>query len=361
MFRKISEGVVYSTRKENYFSSGSRTARLPDGRYICAYNRESASGANDFVPMISYSDNGENWGEPFELWPEFVGKKSISISVRNTDDGRVCICGWSAEIAYAGENWWDDDKCAMKENQLVFTISKDGYEFPRPTFLDLPYYGAAEIPGGMHVDSKGDIYIVYSPYRTIEACEDTDVNCLVMLRSTDGGKTFEASKIAEVSGESQYAETWIAELASGDKMITTWQTASADAPDQYLYSKDGKSFSGPHPLPFKGQTTALTPLPDGRVMIAYNQRKEAPIGIWVAVARPDENGLNLIENTPVWQAKTAGTGADFSDWTSFSYGEPHILEMHDGNYLLVYWFEQDGEKGIGYTKLKYEENSVKGL
>lgn len=356
MFKKISEGVVYSTRKENWFASGSRTARLPDGRYVCAYNRESKSGVNDFVPMIAYSDDGENWGESRELWQGLVGKKSISISVRNTDDGRISIAGWSADIAYDGEYWWDDESASMKENQLVYSISDDGYNFPEPTFVDLPYYGAAEIPGGMQVDSDGTMYIVYSPYRTTSAGEDTDVNCLVMLRSTDGGKSFEASKIAKVEGDSQYAETWIAELSSGDKMITTWQTASADTPDQYLYSKDGKNFIGPLALPFKGQTTALTPLPDGRVMIAYNQRKEAPIGIWVAVARPDENGLNLIENTPVWQANSGGKGGgDFSDWTSFSYGEPHILDMRDGNYLLTYWFEENGEKGIGYLKLKYEE------
>ena len=355
MFKKISEGAVFSTREKNRFGSGSRCAILPDGKYICAYNRESASGVNDFVPMIAYSEDGMNWSESFELWPDLVGKKSISISVRNTDDGRISICGWSADIACEGEYWWDDEKSAMKENQLLYSISCDGYNFPEPTFIDLPYYGAAEIPGGMQIDRDGTMYIVYSPYRTIEAKEDTDVNCLVMLRSTDGGKSFEASKIAKVEGDSQYAETWIASLSSGDKMITTWQTASVDAPDQYLYSKDGVNFNGPIPLPFKGQTTALTPLPDGRVMIAYNQRKEAPIGIWIAVARPDETGLNLIENTPVWQAKSAGKGnGDFSDWTSFSYGEPHVLEMKDGRYLLVYWYEQDGECGIGYSILEYE-------
>ena len=355
MFRKISEGKVFATRADNYFASGSRTAILPDGRYICAYNRESASGVNDFVPMVSYSKDGESWSESRELWPEFVGKKCISISVRNTDDGRIAICGWAADIAYPGEVWWSDELAAMKENQILFSISEDGYNFPSPTFIDLPYYGAAEIPGGMHVDREGRIYIVYSPYRTIEGREETDVNCLVMLRSTDGGKTFEASKIGCVSGDSQYAETWIAELSSGDKMITTWQTASADAPDQYLYSKDGIHFDGPYPLPFKGQTTALTPLSDGRVMIAYNQRKEKPVGIWMAVAKPYENGLDLIENTPVWKAKSASSGdGEFADWTCFSYGEPHALEMLDGRYLLVFWYEQDGERGIGYSILEYE-------
>ena len=175
--------------------------------------------------------------------------------------------------------------------------------------------------------------------------------------SDDGGESFSPSKISRVDGESLYAETWVASLPSGAKMITTWQTASTDAPDQYLYASDGENFDGPYPLPFKGQSTALTPLPDGRVMIVYNQRKESPVGVWLAVARPDESGLNLIDNIPIWQADTGtrgGTGADFGDWTNFSFGEPHVIRMKDGSYLLVFWCAIEGVNRIRYLHFTYE-------
>ena len=358
MFIKLGEGDVTKPTKENLMCSGSRAALLPDGRYICVYNAESKSGVNDFVPMVSYSDDGLSWGECKPLWPELAATKSISVSVRNTDSGGVSICGWSADIAYEGEYWWSDELSAMKENQLCFTVSEDGYNFPPLKFIDLPYYGAAEIPGGMQVDKDGTITIVYSPYGTIERREATDTKCLVRMVSRDGGESFESSKISRVECESLYAETWVATLPDGARMITTWQTASTEAPDQYLYAKDGANFAGPYALPFKGQSTALTVLPDGRVMIPYNQRKEEPVGVWLAVASPDENGLNLIENAPLWQAATGtrgGTSADFGDWTNFSFGEPHVLRMADGTFLLVFWCAKDGINGISYLHFAYEE------
>lgn len=357
MIKKLYEGDVTRPTKENLMLSGSRTALLPDGRYICVYNAESKSGVNDFVPMVTYSDNGIDWEDSRPLWPELIPTKSISVSVRNTDSGGVSICGWAADIAYPGEYWWSDELSAMKENRLCYSISEDGYNFPPLKFIDLPYYGAAEIPGGMQVDKDGTVTIVYSPYGTIERREASDTNCLVRLVSRDGGESFSPSKISRVDGESLYAETWVASLPSGAKMITTWQTASTDAPDQYLYASDGENFDGPYPLPFKGQSTALTPLPDGRVMIVYNQRKESPVGVWLAVARPDESGLNLIDNLPIWQADTGtrgGTGADFGDWTNFSFGEPHVIRMKDGSYLLVFWCAIEGVNRIRYLHFTYE-------
>ena len=100
MYKILHEGDVTRPTKENLMCSGSRTARLPDGRYICVYNAESASGVNDFVPMVTYSDDGLNWEESRAIWPELAATKSISVSVRNTDAGGVCICGWATDIAY---------------------------------------------------------------------------------------------------------------------------------------------------------------------------------------------------------------------------------------------------------------------
>lgn len=358
MFQKLAEGNVYTVPAQSMTCSGSRSARLPDGKYICTFNTESASGVNDFVPMAAYSDDGLHWKEAAPLWPAWSDKVSMFISVRNTDDGRICVCGMAVDIAYPGENWWSDELSAMKENRLVYAISDDGYDFGEPQFVDLPYYGACEIPGGMYVDANGVMYIAYAPYPTIEGREKVDTNCIVLMRSSDNGKTWESSKIGRVEGECLYAETWIGRLTTGGMLISTWQTAHPEVSDQYLYSKDGKNFAGPFPLPFRGQSTALTAIDDGKVLIVYNQRKESPAGVWLALAKPDEKGFNMLENQPAWCATTttrSGSSGDFSAWTDFSFGEPHILEMADGTFLLTLWFAQNGETGIRYVHLAFEE------
>lgn len=358
MYKILNIGDITNPKTQLRETSGSRTALLKDGKYIAVINTKTTSSSNDFIPTVSYSDDGLTWSEPKLLFPEYVDKKSVYVSVRNTDDGRISICGWCADIAYPGEEWWNDELSAMKENQLCYTISSDGYDIPPLKFLDLPFYGAAEIPGGMHVDKNGVMTIVYSPYTTIEAREKADTNCLVRMISNDDGKTWKSDKIAVVSGESLYAETWITELASGAKFVSTWQTASSSAPDQWLYAKDGINFGNVNPYPFKGQSTALLALKDGRVLVAYNQRKEHPVGVWVAVIRPDENGLNLIENAPVWTTSTGNTSGNsdnnFSGWTTFSFGEPQITEMKDGTFLMAIWYAENGINGVRYVRFSIE-------
>lgn len=358
MFRMLCEGDVFSTSAADKYIAGSRTALLPDGKYICTFHMESAPGANDFVPMKSYSEDGIHWGEATPVWPSLIGKKSIFCSVRNTRDGRISICGACYNIDKEGEFWWSDELCAMKENCIAFSISDNGYDFPEPTYVPLPFYAGAENAGGMMVDADGTLTVVYAPYPTIEAKEKADTCCLVMMVSRDGGKTFESKKIANVPEPSIYAETWIDRLSDGKLMVSTWQTASTETPDLYLLSDDdGKTFRGPFASPFKGQSTSLTPWKDGKALIVYNQRKETPAGVRIAVAAPDGDDFNRLEDHLVWEAKTVTRSdgeSDFGQWTDFSFGEPHVLVMKDGKLLVTLWYEQSGLKGVRYVILEHE-------
>ena len=356
MYKILETGEVTSLG-EGREVSGVRAALLKDGRYITVINTTSGGVNNDLIPLVAYSDDGLHYGECKPLFPEYIDKKSIYVSVRNTADGGISICGFSINIDRKGEEWWDGAHSAIKENQLVYTLSDDGYNIPPLKFLDLPYYGAAEIPGGMQVDEDGTMTIVYSPYSAIEAKKATDTGCLVRMISRDGGKTWESSKIACVEGDILYAETWIVTLPDGARFVSTWQTASEEAPDQYLYAKDGVTFGDVIPLPFKGQSTSLLALKDGRVLIPYNQRKEEPVGVWMAVTKPDENGLHLTENAPVWKTSTGNkTGSDtgFSGWTTFSFGEPQVIERADGTFLRILWFSKEGVSGGRYVHFTME-------
>lgn len=358
MFKKIAEGDIYVTDRADYVNYGSRTAKLPDGRLICVFNAESRSPVNDWLPMVCWSDDGTCWSEPEPLWPELIGKESLYVSVRETGDGRICIAGVGYEVAYEGELWWSDELGAIKENYLVYSISDDGVHFPAPTQVALPYYAGAENPGGMLIDPDGTMHFLYSPYPTIEQRAETDTNCMVYMKSTDGGKTFTSKKIAQVEGKCQYAESWIVRLSDGKLLVGTWQTASTEASDQYLVSADnGETFTEIAPMPFRGQSTAITPWHDGAALITYNQRKEQPVGVWLAAAKPDLTGFHMFANEPVWQAASttrSNSSGDFADWTDFSFGEPQVTVLNNGDLLTCLWYEQNGKKGIRYVVSRYE-------
>lgn len=358
MFRKIAEGDIYCAGKDGLVPVGSRTAVLPDGKLIATYNVESRIGVNDFAPMVSYSEDGIHWSEGKYLWPQYLGKKSVYGSVRKTLDGRVCFAGVCTPITEPGQEYWSDELGAMLENKIIFAISDDGYTFPDFTEVELPYYGSAENPGGMLVDADGTIRIIYSPYRAIEGREDTEVCQMVLMTSTDGGKTFTASTFAKDDPPCQYGESWLVRLSEDCHMVGTWQTAIIEGSDRYFLSYDAtKTFAGPYIMPFNGQSTALETWKDGQVFVVYNLRSADPAGVWLALAKPDKDGFHMIANEAVWnsQRKTYGNSSgEFDQWTDFAFGEPHVSVLPDGTLLVCLWYDEGEKKGVRFVKLAME-------
>ena len=353
MFRKISEGDVFIS-KDGRMTSGPRVAVLPDGTLACSFMLNTKSGANDFVPMIAYSKDGETWSEAKEIYPELTGKMSTFISVRNTHDGRIVLGGKQWKIDGEGEAFWSDEACGMKENHLVFAISGDGKEFPELTQVKVPFYASAENPGGAMVDKDGTVNIIYSPYPTIAKKEEVDTCCMVKLTSRDGGATFDGEKFAIVSAPCLYAESWLERLSDGKLFVSTWQTESRDS-SQYLISSDGgKTFSAPAAQPFRGQSTGICAGDDSDVYIAYNQRKEGTVGVWLAYEKVFSTHAEIIENEPVWAAAAATrneSSGDFTEWTDFSFGEPHVKLLPDGTLIVVLWYDEGGRRGVRFVRL----------
>ncbi|MBQ7715391.1 MAG: exo-alpha-sialidase [Clostridia bacterium] len=358
MYRIINEGDVYVSR-DGRCTSGPRTALLADGTLACSFMLNSKSGANDFVPMITYSKDGKKWGKAKEIYPDITGKKSTFISLRNTHDGRLVLGGKQWDIAFPGEAFWSDEAGGMKENRLVYSVSADGKEFPALKHLDPPFYASCENPGGALVDSRGRLTVIYSPYPTTDKKEEVDTCCMVKMTGRIGGAIFNVEKFAVTPEPCLYAESWIEELSDGTLFVSTWQTASADS-SQYLYSRDGgRTFEGPFPQPFRGQSTGICAGEDGCVYIAYNQRKEGTVGVWLACERITEDGeLEVLANEPVWRAETATRGetsGDFTEWCDFSFGEPHVKLLPDGELLVTLWYEKDGVCGVRYVRLKEDK------
>ena len=357
MFRKISEGDVFATTKV-CATSGPRCAVLPDGKILCTFMINSKGGANDFVTMAAYSEDGLNFGEAAPVWPSLIGKESLFGSVRRGADGKYSIAGQVFPIAYEGEDFWSDEAMGMKENKVFFSLSADGKSFPIPEEIELPFYASAEQPGGLLTEEGGKYTMIYTPYPTIEKREEVDNTCMVILRSRDGGKTFDAKKFGMIEGDSQYAESWITRLTDGRLVVSTWQTASENSSQYLLSEDDGETFKGPYAQPFKGQSTGIAAWEDGSVLIAYNQRKHGTVGVWLAMERFGENGsLELLENEPVWEAQTAtktGDSTDFGQWTDFSFGEPSVTVLPDNSLLVTLWYQQGDVNGIRYVHLVRE-------
>ena len=335
-------------------TSGPRLAVLPDGTIACSFMLNTKTGANDFVPMIAYSKDGECWCEAKEIYPELTGKKSAFISLRNTHDGRVVLGGKMWDIDHPGEAFWSDEACGMKENRIVYAVSDDGYGFPALSEIELPFYASAENPGGALVDADGKITLIYSPYPTIDKKEEVNTCCMVKLTKGAADDAFSGEKFAVIPAPCLYAESWIDRLSDGRLFVSTWQTESSDSSRYLISDDDGKTFSAPAAQPFRGQSTGIDAGPDGDVYIAYNQRKEGTVGVWLAHERPTADDPGLIANEPVWAAASAtsnDSSGDFAEWTDFSFGEPHVKRLPDGTLMVVLWYDEGGRRGVRCVRL----------
>lgn len=359
-FEKLAEGDIYAASPSERLAVGSRVARLKNGTLIATYNTETRINVNDFAPMASYStDGGLTWSRGEYLWPQYLGNTSVYGSVRNTLDGRVCFGGTCTVISEPGQSYWSDELGAMLENRVIFATSEDGYHFTDIDKLPLPYYGSAENPGGAFVDRDGSIHIVYSPYRAIEMKEEAKVNQMVILHSTDGGKTYTHTVFAEDRPPCQYGESWLVRVSDEMHMVGTWDTAVKRGSNRFFLSFDGmQSFTDARILPFDGQSSALEPVGDGTVLMVYNLRSVEPAGVYLALLKPTKEGFEILANEPVWESvrKTYhNSGGEFNEWTDFAFGEPSVTLLEDGTVLVTLWYDEGEKKGIRYVKLKMNQ------
>lgn len=342
--------------------AGSRCIQLRNGELVCTFVAQTASGSNDFKPMISRSrDGGVTWSEATFIWPNIQNRYSIfgSISVAPTKE--PYFFGMRTPIDQPAEKGWSEITNGLKQNELIWTRSTDDAKTWEPfSTIPMPIPGSAEAAGAMCVSSRGDLVCCYAPYNTFDPNLKVETNQVVSLISTDRGRNWKHdSMLRFVDRESLGAESWVIELSDGTLLGTGWHIRG-DTPqtNKFALSRDnGDTWSPTHSTGIFGQSTALAPLPDGKALFIYNQRKQADIGVWLALIKPQGSNFGVIHNQRIWAAEIASRGAatsDFKDWTSFAFGEPSVTPLSDGTLLVTLWAMQPSGHGIRYLKLSID-------
>jgi len=227
----------------------------------------------------------------------------------------------------------------------------------------MPIAGSAEAPGALQVTGKGRWLVCYSPYNTFDPNVKVERNQVVLLRSDTRGASWQwGAMLRDERPGSTFAEAWAIELADGRLLGTAWhmnQTDGSDHPNAYAISKDaGVTWSPTRSTGIMGQATSLVPLPDGRGLFVFNQRKHGEVGVWSTVVRPSETDFGVEASQIVWSAQQPTQGAsagEHSAWTDFAFGEPCVACLPDGSFILVLWCTQPSGSGIAYVRLRATE------
>ena len=367
-FEQLSESIVSNRPPgtDTASASGSRCVVTRGGEVLCSFMVQAAKGKNDFKPMLARSaDGGMSWTEQGFIWPHLVGSLAIFGSISRAPDGELFFFGSQTHIDRPGEPNWSDATQGLKANELIWArCDDDGRTWSEPCIIPMPIPGAAEAPGAMCIARNGDWHACYAPYNTFDPNLVVDRSQVVHLRSTDRGRSWRHTSMMRFADDySTGAEAWVVELADGRLLGTCWnmnQQDGSDFPNAYALSLDGGATWTPtRSTGIRGQSTALAPLPDGRALFTYNQRKHGEVGVWLAVARPTEEDFGVEANEVVWRAMKCpqdSASAAHSAWTGFSFGEPSVTCLPDGVLLVALWCDQADGRGIRSGRLRLSDS-----
>jgi hypothetical protein len=316
--------------------------------------------------MIARSqDGGRTWSEAKVIWPEIQERQSIFGSISAAPTGELYFFGMRTPIAHVDEKAWSEATNGLKQNELIWARSTDQAATWSPfSVIPMPVPGSAEAAGAMCVTRRGDFVCCYAPYHTFDPHLKVETNHVVCLTSRDQGRTWRhGSMLRFADPKSMGAESWVVELSDGRLLGTGWHILGDDPQtNKFALSSDsGTTWSSTQSTGILGQSTALTPLSEGRALFTYNQRKHGDVGVWLALVQPSETSFGVRINQRVWAAEIAsrgGASADFKDWTSFAFGEPSVTPLADGTILITLWALQPSGNGIRYVKLRIQQLRV---
>jgi hypothetical protein len=309
-------------------------------------------------------DGGRTWESSGPIWQDLVGRASMSMALSRGRDGSLFLYGTLTPVDDPSQSWWDGERQALLDNDLVWARSRDGgRRWTRPQAIPMPIPGSAEAPGPLTVTAKGRWIGAYAPYNTFDPAVVVDRNQIVAVLSDDEGKSWRhTSMLRFADPDAGGAESWVVELSDGRLVGTAWSMSLAtgeDAPIPFGISYDGgDTWTPTRSTGVIGQATALAPLRDRRVLLAYTQRALADPGIWLAVARPMDDDFGVRHLGPAWVAERptlSGAGESGHDeWTDFAFGEPSVTVLWDGDVLITWYCDQPSGRGVRYVRLAGE-------
>lgn len=340
----------------------SRVAQIGETELVCGYVSRSAAGIVDYtVEQARSTDGGRTWERSGPIWPDLVGRTSMSMALSRGRDGSLFLYGTLTPVDDPSRSWWDGERQALLDNDLVWARSRDGgRRWTRPTTIPMPIPGSAEAPGPLTLTAKGRWIGAYAPYNTFDPSVVVDRSQIVAVLSDDEGRTWgHASMLRFSDPHAGGAESWVVELSDGRLVGTAWSmslTTGKDAPIPFAISYDtGSTWTATRSTGVIGQATALAPLPGGRLLLAYAQRALADPGIWLAVARPTDDDFGVRQLAPAWVAErptlSGGEESEHDEWTDFAFGEPSVTVLWGGDVLITWYVDQPSGRGIRYVRL----------
>lgn len=297
--RKVRDMVIY--RDEKFYSAFPSIVRRPDGELLVAFRRApdrrlfgggvSHTDPNSYLVLVRSRDGGATWSREPELIHAHAFGGSQDPCMLQLRDGSILCASyawlWRQEAKYdflggyvmrsedGGRTWLGP----FVPPPVPGRSARDPFRQPLPAFNR----------GAMCQGRDGRVYwaVAYPG----EGGRPTGIHLMI---STDGARTWRYSCPIAEDDKVEFNETSLYETPKGD-LVAFVRTANFDDHTVVVRSGDGgKSFEKWQDAGFQGHPHHALRLPDGRVWLVYGYRHQ-PFGIRGRVLDPECRDFSGVE------------------------------------------------------------------
>ena len=363
MIDVVASGLVYRNPRPELRSAHTwhpTIVRFDDGELLCTFDIAQADVALDYRTYASRSsDGGATWSSPVRVMQDPPGRATThSIRIRAMSNGEV--------VGFGGLMYRDDPEKSVvnvpslgySEMRLFLVRSTDrGRTWSAPEYIEPPLVGPAfEICHPLVEVRDGRWLAPTSTWMGWNGEAPNGMNAILLVSEDQGGSW--PSYIVEFDRWDEHVLHWeqgFVELRDGRWVVTAWAVDLEDSqtqPTPYAISHDRRTFDHHGFTGFRGQTTKLIELSDGRILAAYRRHDEP--GLWGTTARLDGDRWQNLETARLWAGAPSGmTGATNpgEELAQLKFGFPQMVMEPDGTVFLVFWCEEDCIKNVRWLRI----------
>jgi sialidase-1 len=173
----------------------------------------------------------------------------------------------------------------------------------------------------------------------------------VVLRSSDGGRTWNDQTLYFDHPSITPLEARLCQMADGRVVAIVWafdEKRGASLNNHVVVSHDeGRTWSRPLDIGIAAQASNLWPLDGERLLSVHAHREAEPTGVFVRVVDFAGDRWRTVSEASVWDRASAMKVTGFRDMgTNLRFGQPALLGLGDGEYLVYHWAIEGGQGRI---------------
>lgn len=328
---------------------------LGDGKIIVAHKIGEAFESVDGTTHISVScDGGRSFSEPRAAFD----KSGFSIPVSDNGkptllpDGRIAIIGYMFYREDPTLPLGNPKTGGLLPDDVYISFSEDGGEsFGEMNIIKTSFGQSTEASAPLTVLADGSIATPITGFGNWDGVRESR-NCGRLLRSFDGGKTFDDSVICTAfEGDNVTCyEQRMCQTKNGTIAVISWNEnlVTGERMNNHITisTDNGKSFSAPIDTGIRGQASSIVALDGDKVMTIHAVRRDTrEPGIYAAIADLSGGEWKLESIERIWASDRPVTPdmhmADIFAYMKF--GQPSGYVTDDGKLLLYHWECKDGQ------------------